>query len=278
MLESGLMSLLTKKPIILTYQCDMALSGSLVNRISVLFVRLSGWISLWKARRVIVLSKDYALSSVMLKRYLNKVVEISPPNRFESFIYEVEDATSFIDDKIVIGFVGRFAREKGLDCLLKAMNNLVNENVYLYLAGDYQNIRGGSIYSEIKHLIEPLEGRVKLLGSLCDNDLRKFYMKINILALPSTNKFEAFGMVQLEAMTFGVIPITSNLPGVREVVNKTGIGYLVQPGNIEDLTIKLIKSINEIRKHDYKRLSISSKMKEKFSNRIFCEKYYEIFN
>ena len=39
--------------------------------------------------------------------------------------------------------------------------------------------------------------------------------EIHILLLPSTNSFEAFGLVQLEAMNFGKLVIASDISGVR---------------------------------------------------------------
>ena len=50
---------------------------------------------------------------------------------------------------------------------------------------------------------------------------------------------EAFGLVLVEAMATGKPVIASNLPGVRTVVNNGKDGFLVEPKNVEDLTLKI---------------------------------------
>jgi rhamnosyl/mannosyltransferase len=40
--------------------------------------------------------------------------------------------------------------------------------------------------------------------------------------LPSVSRREAFGVVLVEGMAAGCVPIASDLPGVREVVGRTG--------------------------------------------------------
>ena len=50
---------------------------------------------------------------------------------------------------------------------------------------------------------------------------------------------EAFGLVLVEAMATGKPVIASDLPGVRTVVNNGKDGFLVEPKNVEDLTLKI---------------------------------------
>ena len=52
---------------------------------------------------------------------------------------------------------------------------------------------------------------------------------VDVLVLPSINSTESFGMVQAEAMLAGTPVVTTNLPGVREAVRRTGMGELVPP-------------------------------------------------
>ena len=71
--------------------------------------------------------------------------------------------------------------------------------------------------------------------------------------LPSINSFEAFGIVQLEAMSFGVPVIASDIPGVRMPIKRTGNGYLFKKGNIDSLTDAIIR-INEDKNLSKKKL------------------------
>jgi glycosyltransferase involved in cell wall biosynthesis len=56
-----------------------------------------------------------------------------------------------------------------------------------------------------------------------------FYASLDVFVLPSTNSFEAFGIVQLEAMSAGIPVVATNIPGVRTIVQETGFGEIVEP-------------------------------------------------
>ena len=50
-----------------------------------------------------------------------------------------------------------------------------------------------------------------------------------MIVLPSVTRAEAFGLVLLEGMAAGCVPVASDLPGVRDVAGPTGV--LVAPGD-----------------------------------------------
>jgi glycosyltransferase involved in cell wall biosynthesis len=276
MLESGLFSFMTTKPIVLTYQCDMALVGNIFSRIAVCAVRLSGWIALMRAKKVVVLSYDYANNSTFLRPQLKKTLAIFPPNRLESHLVTKEYEHFNVEGKFVIGFVGRFVEEKGIAVLLEAFINLDRDDVELWLAGDFENVAGGTVYQTLREKIELLGQRVKLLGSQTDEELVSFYSAIDVLALPSTNRFEAFGMVQLEAMSFGAIPVSSDLPGVREVIKRTEIGHLVTPGSVKSLEQGLRLALRD--RTRISRETIKASLYGFHRNKNLVDSYLEIFN
>src|SRR5439155_20758721 len=57
----------------------------------------------------------------------------------------------------------------------------------------------------------------------------------DLVVLPSVGRGEAFGMVLLEGLACGKPVVASDLPGVRSVVQQTGGGLLVSPGDAETL-------------------------------------------
>lgn len=229
-----MLSVLSSRPLLLTYHCDMAVVGGVLSRVAVVGVRQSMRLALSRSKAVAVLSKDYAGSSPILTECKDKLVEIAAPNRFEGEALLGETNRSQTRS-LRCGFVGRFVLEKGIDKIIEAARLLKDEPFEFWLAGDYRDVAGGSIFQLIKNDIEELGGKVRLLGRLSNEDLIEFYRSIDVLLLPSTNRFEAFGMVQMEAMTFGVTVVTSNMPGVRETVRKPKIGQLCEPNSAQSL-------------------------------------------
>lgn len=274
MLESGLLSLLTSRPLLLTYQCDMAIVGRLLSRLAVLAVRLSMRIALVRSKAVVVLSRDYAASSPIVEDYLDKIIEIAPPNRFENEC--LQGSSCLQSENIICGFVGRFVLEKGIEVIIEAARMLKDEPIDFWLAGDYNDVAGGSVYEQLKNDIELLGGNVRLLGRLTNENLVEFYRSIDILLLPSTNRFEAFGMVQMEAMTFGATVVTSNMPGVRETVRKTKIGQLCDPGSGKSLAEAILRARNERKK--ISREDVRVAVLREFSKQKFIADYLALID
>ncbi|TMN19311.1 glycosyltransferase family 4 protein [Pseudoxanthomonas sp. X-1] len=235
MLESGLLSLMVpRRKLVVNYQCDMAVVGGLVDLFAVNVTRLSSWLATQRARDVGVLTHDYAMSSAWLSATRGKQHEVLAPMKEMPWHERHEPA----DGVFCFGFVGRFVEEKGLPILLEAFAGLYAKHgsrVRLILVGDTHNVAGGGVMDKIHGAIDALGPAVEVLGRVSEHELQLFYSKIDVLVLPSVNRYEAFGMVQLEAMQSGARVIASDLPGVRTIVENTGNGEVVPVGDSVEL-------------------------------------------
>jgi len=235
MLEAGLLSFLVpRRKLVVNYQCDMAVVGGLFDRIAVSVTRLSCWLATRRARDVAVITHDYADSSAWLKGIRDKRYEVLAPMKDMPLL----GADTCRDGIFRFGFVGRFVAEKGLPVLLEAFEQLIKrrgDQVRLILVGDSHNVAGGSIMNEVHGSIARLGAAVEVRGRVSERELERFYTQLDVLVLPSVNRYEAFGMVQLEAMLSGALVISSNLPGVRTIVRNTGNGEVVPIGDVGSL-------------------------------------------
>jgi len=64
---------------------------------------------------------------------------------------------------------------------------------------------------------------VRFTGRASDEELLAAYRSHDVIVLPSVNELEAFGMVLLEGMSAGLVPVTSDVPGLGDVVGDTGL-------------------------------------------------------
>ena len=94
-------------------------------------------------------------------------------------------------------------------------------------------------------LIAALGDRWKFLGLVPDEELTAFFHLCEVVVLPSTNSTEAFGMVQVEAMTCGTPVVASDMPGVRQPVLQTGMGKLFAQRDAESLAERLLEVLHD---------------------------------
>lgn len=252
---------LDKGKILPQYHCDLNLGEGLTARFLMGIAYWSMHRTLKCSSRIIVTTTDY-FANCRFAEFLPKACEIYPPVDRKRFGRRdpgvLRKRLGIEGHPYLVGFVGRVVAEKGLEHLLRAIPLLEKElgDFKMLVAGDYENIAGGSVKSMIDPLVRNFPGRVMFLGRLGFEDLVSFYNLIDVLALPSTDPLEAFGMVQVEAVSCGTPVIASNLPGVREVVRRTSAGKLVTAGDHEDIAEKIIDLFHCPIEVDESRLSV----------------------
>jgi len=131
-------------------------------------------------------------------------------------------------------FLGRLCYYKGVDVILEALDLLVNRGVSLpvVLVGD------GPLKGEIAQALEKKRlNHVVFIDRHVDEDEKNWLlMNASYLLFPSTEPSEAFGIIQLEAMSYGVPVINTNLPtGVPWVSEHENTGLTVPIRDAESL-------------------------------------------
>jgi glycosyltransferase involved in cell wall biosynthesis len=136
----------------------------------------------------------------------------------------------------VIGFVGSLTRVKGVDYLIAAFKQLLNEgqDVRLEIVGT------GPEKQRLKNKVKMLEihDRIKFIGYL--EDLEQVFPYWDIYVQPSLS--ESFGISIAEAMSYGLPVVATSVGGVPELVDSHKTGYLVPPKDAQSLA-KMIKKI-----------------------------------
>ncbi len=133
------------------------------------------------------------------------------------------------NDPLKILFIGNVIKQKGLHNLLHALSMLNKNTFQLTITG---NIDMEPEYVQsIRDLIKQyqLSDRVEFTGPLPIDVLPDIYRQHHVMALPSVN--EAFGIVYLEAMQFGLPVIGTTAGGAKEIIQHGINGYLVDAGN-----------------------------------------------
>jgi glycosyltransferase involved in cell wall biosynthesis len=237
-----------RKRLIITHHADLHLPKGRLNSVAQHAVYISGLGAGKLADRIVANTHDRAEGSLFIRRFQNKTSAIYPP--IEIDLPTDGGACTFrenhnLNGHPLIGFVGRFSSEKGCDFLLRSIPLILESlpDAVVLFAGEYQNVVGETLYQRCAPLLKQHAEHVRMLGVLSDPDLVDFYAAIDVLALPSINHTETFGIVQVESMLCGTPVVASDLPGVREPVRITGMGRVVPPRDEKELASALIDVI-----------------------------------
>jgi hypothetical protein len=133
-------------------------------------------------------------------------------------------------DELRVLFVGQMRPYKGIETLLAAAAG--QPWLKLTLVGE------GTELAKYRRLAERLSvTNAWFTGRLPDSALHRQYGINDVVVLPSVTRAEAFGLVLLDGMATGCVPVASDLPGVRDVAGPTGL--VVPPGDAEALRAAL---------------------------------------
>lgn len=144
-----------------------------------------------------------------INMYKNKTLTI---NNFLDIDYEkVKDIINLkkqrVNSKIKYAYVGRLEKIKGIDLIINEFNKLKDFDYELHICGD----------GSLKDLIINNESEKIIYHGKVDEKTRdSILMDCDILIVPSLWN-EPFGLVAIEGMRFGCIPILSNKGALREI-------------------------------------------------------------
>ena len=135
------------------------------------------------------------------------------------------------DYKIAL-FLGRYNKTKGIDELLKIWSELNPQNWKLCIAGIIEDI------NYFKQLQENLNfygcKNISLIGPVLGREKDELFQNADLFILPT--KTENFGIVVLEALSYGIPVITTN-SAPWEVLNQKRIGWCV---NNDEFSLKKV--------------------------------------
>ena len=225
-----------KGKVVLHWHSDIQKQKTLLR----LYKPLQQW-SLRRADVVVVTTPVYLEESPFLQGVRHKAVCLPiGVKAMRPEPGEVEKIRSRYPGKKIVFSLGRLVAYKGYYYLVAAAKHLGSD--YVVLIGGTGALRG-ELEKEIAEL--GLQGKVELLGRIGDEELPAYYGACDVFCLSSVQKTEAFGIVQIEAMSCGKPVVATNIPqsGVAWV-NAHGVsGLNVEPGDaralaraIEDIT------------------------------------------
>ncbi len=173
---------LLRKPVVLTYHCDLQLPVGFFNKMVDRVIQLQNNMAGALADVIATYTRDYAVHSPYLSRFVDRKLAIIPPPITLDPTTESEAAAfrqkHVLGRRPVIGISARLAAEKGVEVLLRALPRILEAypDALVLHAGPYQNIIGEETYAaRLAPLFEQFNSHYKLLGTLHGSELTSFY-------------------------------------------------------------------------------------------------------
>lgn len=190
------------------------------------------------------------------------------PGLFES------GSTGGVDDGGVnLVYVGRIEKSKGLFLLLDAVESLDFPNLKLRIVGD------GVDFDELKNysLQKGLDDVVNLEGKIPYDKVVQRLAVADIFVLP-TLRVEGFPMTLVEAMFSGLPIVASDIGGNSDAVVDGETGFLVEPGNTDQLKEKLSLLVSDRDLRVDMSVAALGRAKHNFTLDAMLNKYEQVFD
>lgn len=169
--------------------------------------------------------------------------------------------TKKINDIRTFLFLGALIKRKGIVDLLDAVKQMKDQGVFnfrLLIAGS------GLEEQRLKEYVKEnkLQSYVRFLGWITKEQKPELLQKSDVLVLPSYN--EGLPIAILEAMSYALPIISTNVGSIAEAVKENVNGFLIEPGDVNALVCIM------------KKLTLDSELwiKESFMSRKICEKKF----
>lgn len=218
-----------------------------------LYAPLQNWL-IKRADRIVCTTPVMRAESPSLTEVQDKTIVI--PIGIEPMVVKEKAARSIrkqYKGKKIVFSLGRLVPYKGYTYLIEAAK---------YLPDDYVVIIGGSgpLWDNLQEQIQrdKLESKVQLMGFIANGQLHAYYGACDVFCMSSMLKTEAFGIVQIEAMSCGKPVVATNIGGSGvSWVNEHGVsGINVSPRDPKALADAIVAICSD--KEAYERYSKQS--------------------
>jgi glycosyltransferase involved in cell wall biosynthesis len=172
----------------------------------------------------------------------------------------------------LVGFVGRFMPQKGLNYLIEAVSllakdhNLSSSDIHVLCVGSGDHLR------RYKNSIADQNLSDFFSFIPFQSNIRDIYCNVDIVAMPSV--WEAFGLQAAEAMCLGTPIIVSDCIGLREATHDTP-AIIIPKQNPQALADALFEA--KLHSPKQKFISFSQRARERYDVRHTARKLDELF-
>lgn len=201
------------------------------------------WLKLRFSDLILVVSREYMENSCYLSRFKQKatVFPMSLAPTFKQLpdkdVQKLKKREGIPADKKVVMYIGRIDPRKGINYLVDAVNEI--KDVFLLVVGSGDEKSRKELVEQVKRL--NMQKRVKFVPTVMQEGLNDYYNMGDVLALPTNDLTETFGVVLLEAWAVKKPVVVTDIPAPKKMVEGCNGGLVARRMNPRDIAEKLRK-------------------------------------
>ena len=177
------------------------LEGSLARRTATLRGILNGAdYSVWDPAQDKYLAATYSRNSLKGKKVCKR------------FLLEYFGLDPVLENRPVLGFIGRLRRQKGIDLLIDILPELMRRDLGVVVLGE-GNLR---FEQRIMQLMEDFPGRLAARVGYTEELAHQIQAGTDIFLMPS--RYEPCGLTQMYSLRFGTVPVATAVGGLRDTI------------------------------------------------------------
>ncbi len=147
--------------------------------------------------------------------------------------------------------IGRVVKRKGFDKVIEALEKMIDIDPHIHGSLNYTIVGSGEDEKRLMKMAldKGLGGRITFAGAVSPAELPSYYASCDIFIMPSrrlaNGDAEGFGIVFLEANSYGKPVIAGKSGGVGEAVIDGQTGLLVDPEDADDIALAIAKLMKD---------------------------------
>lgn len=155
-------------------------------------------------------------------------------------LQQLKEKMGIYNGSKVVGTVGYFRPQKDYITLIQSINMVlkINKNIQFLFIGD------GEGKAEIESLISlyNIENHIIMTGYIPFKKMKSYYLMMDLYL--STSLWEGMSYSILEAMSYGIPVIATDVDGNADIINHTVNGLLVPKKDAQKTAITVLKVLN----------------------------------
>lgn len=139
------------------------------------------------------------------------------------------------------GYTGTLQPSKGAHLVIEAFKKIQNTKARLVIYGE---LKHDLDYSNYCLKLAKGDSRIEFRGRYDHTKLVEEFKDIDCILVPS-NWFEPFPFTLISAISYGFDVIGARIGGIPEIIGEKNIDSLFEPGDIEELSEKMLVKLNK---------------------------------